>query len=336
MSSTGQSHSGVREVAQLAGVSKSSVSNFFNKPDRLSAEMRAKIAAAVEALDFVPNDAARQLRIGDSGTIGVIAFETENPYFQVFAHTVEEEAERAGLFMLLATSNTADRERAYLDLFERQRVRGILIAPIGPVEERVLHIQRRGIPVVVFGHHSRHSEISSVSADNARGGALATEHLIDSGRTRLAFVGAGFDVPQVADRLSGALAAVSRHPGVTLEVIDSGERTTLAGHRIADAIVDRNARDRPDAVFAVNDLLAIGLEQGFLARGLSVPADIALIGYDDIEFGQTLPIPLSTIRQSHAELGRSAIELLLGGPSSARALEFQPELIVRESSAPLS
>ncbi|MBX9717641.1 MAG: LacI family transcriptional regulator, partial [Microbacteriaceae bacterium] len=249
-SQTGRS--GIRDVAQLAGVSKSSVSNFFNQPDRLSDKTRARIKAAVDALDFVPSNAARELRTGASDVIGVIAFETDNPYFQVFAHAVEQEAERAGLFMMLATSNSDRREREYLDLFERQRVRGILISPVGPVEERLLQISRRGIPAVIFGHGSSNRLVPSVAANNFHGGEIVAKHLCDIGYRRLAFVGAGFDVPQIADRLQGALQEASQHAGVTLEVIDAGERSILAGVAVAEQIARRD--QFPDAIIAANDL----------------------------------------------------------------------------------
>ncbi len=173
--------------------------------------------------------------------------------------------------------------------------------------------------------------IGSVSVDDIAGGRLAVEHLIAQGRRRLAFVGGPLDRP--ADAGSPRGARVRRWPpsaGVTLEVIETPSMTVLAGRDAGRAIAERT--DRPDAVFAGNDLLAMGILQALALQGagVRVPEDVALIGYDDIDFASAAVVPLSSIRQPAHLIGRTAVELLLSG-EPPRQVIFQPELVVRES-----
>lgn len=322
----------IRDVAARAAVSPSSVSNYLNRRDRLSAPMQARIAAAIAELGFVPNDAARQLRVGESPLVGIVAFETANPFFVQFAEAVEREVEARGLFAFSALSNgDPRRERAYLDQLERQRVRGILIAPAGHVEERLLQLTGRGIPSVIFGRRSEAPEVSSVSSDDHAGGYAAVRHLAEQGRHRVAVVGAGFDVAQIGARLGGALRAGSEFD-VAIEVIDAGTRT-LEGGRTAGAVLAGNSGQRSfDGVFAMNDLLAIGVLEQLLSAGVAVPEQLALVGYDDIPFARSTAVPVTSVAHDHAELGRRAVRILLDGTGSPEQLVLQPGLRVRASS----
>ena len=180
---------------------------------------------------------------------------------------------------------------------------------------------------------------SSVAVDDVVGGELAGRHLADIGRRRIAFVGGPMAIRQVADRLEGARRAVDATPGMTLEVVETESLTVLAGRAAGEAIRERAASDRPDAIFAANDLLAMGVLQALMMQGdVRVPDDIALIGYDDIDFASAAVVPLSSIRQPAALIGYTAVDLLLKEADSADDAErerviFQPELVVRGSTA---
>jgi len=328
----------VREVAAEAGVSVGTVSNVLNRPDKVSAGTVSRVQAAIELLGFVRNDAARQLRAGRSRSIGLVVLDVGNPFFTDLARGAEDRAAQAGLTVLLGNSDeTAERESAYLDLFEEQRVHGVLISPLGESGEQLSRLRRRGTPTVVVDRQIEDLSFSSVSVDDVFGGHLAASHLIESGRTRLAFVGGPPGIRQVSDRLEGARRAVAEHPGVTLEVIETCSLSVLEGRAVGESLRSRTADARPDAVFAANDLLALGVLQALSMLGeVRVPQEIALIGYDDIAFASAAVVPLSSIRQPSALIGSTAVELLLreaddGADFVPEQVVFQPELVVRAS-----
>jgi DNA-binding LacI/PurR family transcriptional regulator len=328
----------VREVAATAGVSVGTVSNVLNRPDKVSASTVERVQAAIAELGFVRNDAARQLRAGRSRSIGLIVLDVANPFFTDVARGAEDRAAEENLTMLLGNSDeNPGRQSAYLDLFEEQRVHGVLISPLGDVGDRLARLRARGTPTVLVDHQIADRTFSSVAVDDVAGGYLAVKHLTDVGRTRIAFVGGPHSIRQVVDRLEGARKAVAEHPGVTLETIDTDSLTVLQGRLVGEQLRARPANTRPDGIFAANDLLAIGVLQALNMLGdVLVPRDIALIGYDDIAFASAAVVPLSSIRQPSALIGYTAVDLLLreaaeGEDFEHEQIEFQPELVVRES-----
>lgn len=327
----------IRDVAHRAGVSVGTVSNVLNDSPRVSPVTVERVRAAIVELGYVRNEAARQLRAGRSSSVGLVVLDVRNPFFTDVARGAEDEASRAGLSIILGNSDEdVARESSYLDLFEEQRVHGILISPYGDIEGRLAQLRRRGTPVVLVDRESRDAGVSSVSVDDAAGGRLAVAHLLATGRRRIAFVGgAPGAIRQVADRLAGAQRAIAEVEGATLEVIPTSGLTVLEGRRIGDELAAR--AHRPDAVFAANDLVAVGLLQALVMSGLlRVPQDIALIGFDDIDFASATVVPLSSIRQPRHEIGATALRILreeaMEPDLPPRRIVFQPELVVRASS----
>lgn len=328
----------IRDVATTAGVSVGTVSNVLNRPDKVSPGTVDRVHEAIERLGFVRNDAARQLRAGASRAIGLIILDGGNPFFTDVARGAETAAEQAGRVVLIGNSDQqVDREAHYLDLFEQHRVLGILISPVGDVTERLTRLRRRGTPAVLVDRQAELTDFSSVSVDDVRGGHLAVEHLIATGRRRIAFVGGPLDLQQIADRLRGAREAVrASGPGVTLEVVELPALTVEHGRAAAAELLRRPAAARPDGVFAANDLVAMGVLQSFVMLGdLRVPDDVGLIGYDDIDFARAAVVPMSSIRQPSALIGQTAMEILhdeVADPErEPRRVVFAPELVVRAS-----
>ncbi|MDO7880742.1 LacI family DNA-binding transcriptional regulator [Salinibacterium soli] len=329
---------GIREVATLAEVSLGTVSHYINHPDKVSPEKRERIQRAIDQLGFVRNNAAWQLRLGRSGTIAYIAPDVSNPFFATIAEGVEQRAATHDLSVFISNSNRSRaREDAYLELFESQRVQGMLVSSHHPIDDRLAQIRSRGIPSVLIGQRAADPTQPSVSIDDVTGGHMAVQHLLELGRRRVAFVGGPLGIRQVADRLEGANSAVREVPGAVLEIVNGTNRTIAEGREIGRAILARPADARPDAVFAVNDLLALGILQVLVHGGIRVPEDIALVGYDDIEFGEASIIPLTTIRAPHEGFGFAAVDLLVDAmsdeprPDAPKQVIFQPELIVRAS-----
>ncbi|MGY2898010.1 LacI family transcriptional regulator [Curtobacterium sp. PvP017] len=328
----------VREVAALAGVSLGTVSNVLNRPDKVAPTTVDRVQSAIATLGFVRNDSARQLRAGRSSTVGLIVLDGGNPFFTDVARGAEDAAMDKGLAVLIGNSDeSTDRERTYVDLFEERRVAGLLISPAGDDLSRLARLRDQGTAVVLVDRRADDEHFASVSVDDVAGGRIAVEHLAATGRTRIAFVGGPSSIRQVADRHAGALSA-ARAAGIELEVLPTASLSVLEGRRVGEALQARPRAERPDAVFAANDLLAVGLEQAFIMRGtIAVPEEIAIVGYDDIAFAEAAVVPLTSVRQPAQDLGRQAIELLtkqveLGQDIDLEHVEFTPELVVRQSS----
>jgi LacI family transcriptional regulator len=330
----------IRDVAALAGVSVGTVSNVLNRPTKVSEATVAKVQRAIDVLGFVRNDAARQLRAGRSRSIGLVVLDVANPFFTSVARGAEEAAEAAGLSVLLGNSDDdASREASYLDLFEEQRVHGVLISPIGEGLERLERLHARGIPAVLVDRPTEDPRFASVAVDDVAGGRLAVEHLLSIGRRRLVMVAGPTSIRQVRERLAGARDAVARTSGATLEVVSTSALTVLEGRAVGEAIAAKPAAERPDGIFAANDLLAVGVLQAFaFGSSLRVPDDIALVGYDDIDFASAAVVPLTSVRQPSALIGRTGVELLLreadGDEGPREHVVFDPELVTRASTVP--
>lgn len=333
----------VYDVAAHAGVSAASVSNYFNKPRKLSESTRTRIGQAVASLGFVPNDGAKYLKSGIRPLIGYVSFELAAAHTPRIARAIEHQAAEREHHLLLANDDgSTERELSYIRLFERQRVSGLIVAALGDIEDELAALRRRGIPSVLMGTAATNPEQPSVSNDDAEGGRLAVQHLAKLGRRRVGFVTSSLDVHQLQDRLRGALSAVQALPDVSLEVIPVHERSVGAGIACAEAILDRPVEDRPDALFCVNDLLAIGAVQTLVAQSVRVPEDIAVVGYDDIEFAKSTIVPITTIHTPDYDLGVAAADLLFneidriadvaGITEGPKNIVFKPELVARASS----
>lgn len=328
----------MREVAAAASVSVGTVSNVLNAPGKVAPSTVARVQAAIDDLGFVRNDAARQLRAGRSRSVGLVVLDVGNPFFTDIARAAERRAGELDLTILLGTSDDDPRrERTYIDAFDQQRVFGLLVSPIGDDLGRLAALQRRGTPVVLVDRDGSGTGFDSVAVDDVAGARMAVGHLVDTGRRRIAFVGGPADLRQVRDRRSGAQQAVDLVPDAVLEVIDTPALTVLEGRAVGEALRDRPSASRPDAVFCANDLLAIGVLQALSLTGdLQVPRDIALIGYDDIDFARSAVVPLSSIRQPTARIGATAVELLINAAEHSanhqpEHVVFQPELVIRAS-----
>jgi LacI family transcriptional regulator len=326
----------MKDVALRAGVSLGTVSNVLNRPELVSERTRRRVLAAIEAIGFVRNESARQLRGGSSRTLAYVVLDTSNPFFTDVAVGVQEAADAAGLALYLCNSaGDAHRQAGYLDLLEQQRVEGVLITPVDPHDPRIAALPRRGTPLVLVDSRAGPDQCS-VSVDDVLGGDLAVTHLVETGHRRIAFVGGPRTINQVADRITGAQKAVSRVPDAELTVLETAALTVAEGRRAGERIAGLPTARRPTAAFCGNDLVALGLLQQMVRLGLRVPDDLAIVGYDDIEFAEAAAVPLTSVSQPRQLLGRTAAELLLAESRvlpghEHQQLVFAPELVVRAS-----
>jgi LacI family transcriptional regulator len=336
---------GIRDVALHAGVSIGTVSNVLNRPASVKEPTRRRVQEAIAELGFVRNEAARHLRNGSSRVIGYVMLDPGNPFFADVARGAEDAARAAGMALFLCNSEEdAAREAEYLDTLLQQRVHGVLITPVDSAGDRLRTLPDRGVPVVLLDRVSSDpTGWCSVSVDDREGGDLAVTHLIEQGHTRIGFVGGPDSLTQVADRQEGGLRALRRSglPADRLVVLETAALTLAEGRRVGQRLLGLPARRRPSAVFCANDLLAIGLLQQMLQHGVDVPGEMAIVGYDDIDFAAAAAVPLSSVGQPRYELGRRACQLLLaegdartrpGAQHVHEQVEFSPELVVRASS----
>ena len=330
----------VKDVAARAGVSLGTVSNVLNRPERVSPATRERVEAAIRELGFVRNESARQLRAGSSRTVAYLVLDASNPFFTDVARGVEEVARDEGWAVFLCNSDDDPaREADYVDLLLEQRVRGVLVTPVDRTAKGLPLLRGRGIPVVLVDR-SVGPGWCSVSVDDVEGGYLAATHLVETGHERIGFVGGPAGVPQVEDRLAGtrkALDDAGLDPASLTELRTAALNVT-EGRRAGQRLAGLPAARRPTAAFCANDLLALGLLQELTRQGLDVPGDVAIVGYDDIEFAAAAAVPLSSVRQPRELLGRTAAELLAeeaadeDGTHEHRHAVFQPELVARRSS----
>lgn len=331
----------MQDVAKLAGVSLGTVSNVLNHPDRVKEQTVKKVARAIEQLGFVRNDAARQLKAGRSKALGMVVLDALNPFFSEMASGAETTAQAGGYQLLLGNSaNEKDREANYLKMFQEQRLGGVIFSPVSDPAEPIRQSRAMGTQVVVVDRKADATMCCSVSVDDIAGGRVAVKHLLEIGKSRIAFVGGPLSIHQVADRLTGAKEAI-RASGVsaTLKTYKARGQDVISGREVGMEILKESPKDRPEAVFAANDLLALGLLQAFgLKNSPRVPEDIAIVGYDDIAFAQSAVVPLTSVKQPAALLGTTALELLIDeienpADHQHRQVTFQPELVVRNSTA---
>jgi LacI family transcriptional regulator len=328
----------VKDVAALAEVSLGTVSNVLNRPDRVSDATRSRVEQAMADLGFVRNESARQLRAGTSRTLAYVMLDAGNPFFTDVAQGMEIAAESAGLSLVLCNSGQKPgREAAHLDLLQQQRVQGILVTPVDAESAALDEVRRRGTPVVIVDRTRPDASFCSVAVDDVLGGRLAVEHLVDRRHRRIAFVGGPFSLGQVRDRLEGARTAWANADMAEddLVVVETGSLDVEGGREAGARLAGLPSRGRPTAAFCANDLTALGLLQHAISNGTRVPEELAIVGYDDIEFAAAAAVPLSSVRQPRRLLGQAAAELLLEEAANPhhdhRQVTFTPELVARQS-----
>ena len=330
----------VKDVAASAGVSLGTVSNVMNRPEMVAAGTRERVERAMAELGFVRNESARQLRAGTSRTLAYVMLDGTNPFFHDVAQGIEFAAEDADLSLFICNSNgSAAREEVHMDRLMQQRVQGILITPVNPESAMLGEVSRRGIPVVIVDRTRTTGDFCSVAVDDIFGGRIAIEHLVEKGHTRVAFIGGPEVIGQVRERLQGAreVWAELGLPADDLVYLPTEALTVGEGRSAGERLAGLPARRRPTGAFCANDLLALGLLQQSISSGQRVPEDLAIVGFDDIEFAAAAAVPLTSVRQPRQELGRTAARLVLDEATNPLHVHeqatFIPELVARASTA---
>jgi LacI family transcriptional regulator len=336
----------IKDIAREADVSYATVSRALNHKYGVHPATKERILEIAKRLNYTPNAIARGLVTRQTQTIGLILPDITNPFYPEVARGVEEGAQEQGYSVFLCNTNwERRREIEYIKLLSEKRVDGLIIAPISNSAEEVERELPDDIGVVYVSNVPRNTERSYVEIDNIRGGFIATKHLIDAGFDRIGFIGAVEGSMTVDERLEGFRMAFERS-GLPVDerLVHLGHFRQETGYRVIREMIDSG--DYPRAVFAENDLIALGIMQGVRDAGLGVPEDIAVVGFDDIPFASFQDIQLTTVYQPKYEMGKLGVRILIeqitknpsgADPESGRSGEhsrriiLEPELIVRGS-----
>ncbi len=329
----------VRDVARRAGVSVSTVSHVLNGTRFVSAELRERVLAAIEELDFEPNAAGRMLSLRRSNTIGLIVSDIRNPFFASVARGVEDVAQEQGYTVVLCNSDeTLVKEAACLKALQSRQVDGVLLASAGAADDYVTRLVQAGFPIVLVDRDLPDLHIPAVVLDNEGAAYSAVRHLIDRGHKRIGMLSGRDSISTTVERVAGYERALREvELSVDQRLVISGHSTSEGGAVAAHALLD--TRPAPTAIFSGNNLMSIGALQAIASRGLSVPEDIALVGFDDFPFpwSDAFRPHLTTVAQPTYELGRRAAEMLVrmlndGSHRTTERVVLDGKLVIRESS----
>ncbi len=326
----------IQDVAKRAGVAPITVSRVVNNSGYVADELRARVEAAVAELGYVPNRLARSLRSRRSETLALVLTDITNPFFTTVARGVEDAASEAGYMVIVCNSDErADKEQTYLQLLLQQRVDGILLVPARGAAESVRFARQQHTPVVVLDRRADDVPADVVRCDSEHGAWLLGRHLLDLGHGRFAVLAGPAGVATSDDRVSGFQRALGESGADTVCTVYHGELTQASGAALVQQALA--SAPAPTAVLAANNFITIGALRGLRAAGCEVPADITLVGFDDLpEALVTFPF-LTVVAQPAYDMGRRAVELLLArlrGPATDyQEIVLPTWLEVRSSSA---
>jgi LacI family transcriptional regulator/LacI family repressor for deo operon, udp, cdd, tsx, nupC, and nupG len=326
------------DIARAAHVSIATVSRVANETDVVSARTRARVQRAMKRLGYQPNRVARRLRqrAGRRQLLGLIIPEIENPHFAEIVRGVEDAAyARRFAVMLCNSDNDPAKQQFYIDILRAESVDGVIVPPIHDRDPTLLAAADAGLPLVVIDRRLDHPGIDSVLVDNRRGARIAVEHLLDRGYATIAHIAGpsqNFTSRERQEAWIETLAARGIHPPA--EYNWPGDNQRESGVAGAEALL--SLPSPPRAIFVCNNVMAIGALEVIRRRGLAVPDDIAVVGFDDPPWALALRPALTTVRQPTRELGRVAVDLLLSRLDNPAApiqrVLLAPELMIRDSS----
>jgi LacI family transcriptional regulator len=300
----------IRDVAELAGVSTATVSAVINQTAAVRPALRQRVLSAIVATDYHPHGVARSLKTGVSRTIGLIISDVTNPFFGAVARNIETALQAEGYALVLCNSDEdPEKEERYLRLLQSQRVGGIFIAMAGTgaiYGRRIAELVKA--PAVLIDRTNPVLPFDSVTVDNTRCTRAAIEHLIALGRRRIGIVLGPRGVSTSEERLAGYRQAVEAH-SITAEprLVREGYFRQSEGFAATQSLI---AEEHPDAIFAANNLMAIGALRAIAAAGLACPADVAIACFDDFEWAGVCEPKITTVEQPTEAIGRTAVSLL--------------------------
>ena len=301
----------IKDVARESGVNISTVSRALNNSYGVHPRTVQRVMAAAKRLNYRPNRVARGLVTGRSHSLGLIVSDIRNPFFAEIARGAEDAARAAGCDLVLCNSDLdAEKQMGYVRSLLSKRVDGILMNSVSALSRKhQAELAACGVPIVLLNRSAPSRLFSTVCADNERGGALAARYLLERGHRKIAHLTGPRRHGNLSDRARGFVRALKSARPAVEPVILRGNYNYTGGAELTHQLLDQH----PDitAIFAANDIMAFGVVRAAMERGLRIPEDVSLIGFDNIEFASILHPPLTTIHQPKYEIGYAAVEILL-------------------------
>lgn len=302
----------IRDVAARAGVSVATVSHVLNGTRKVSPETAARVRRAMEELGYQPNAIAQSLRKRATYAIGILVSDITNPFFATLVRGVEDAALTSGYSVIVCNSDEdPQKEAMYIRALWRRRIDGMLIAPTRDgTSSAIKGLVKQRLPFVFVDRKAKGVEAPAVLSDNVGGAYLATRHLIEKGHRRIGII---LGIPKATtteERFAGYRRALNE-AGIPVHeklVVWGGYRIEGGRQAVTKLL---SLRSPPTAIFSTNNLMSVGVLQEVRCRGLKVPEDVAIVGFDDLEWTELLSPPLTVVAQNPYEIGRRGLELLL-------------------------
>lgn len=327
----------IQDVADLAKVSKTTVSKYINDIPYVSEKTGKKIADAIETLQFRPNTFARGLANKSLNLIGLVISDFQLSINIELIKSIEEATRKLGYnLVLVSTNDNRDKEEEVCDMLinHYNHLDGIILANMRMESVSLFKLQGTFKNIVMVHRHIEFIEIDYVVNDGYLGGVLATEHLVGLGHKNLAMISGPTDIYQFQERIKGFKSVLKKYGLDKNAVVIETEQSIEAGYRAAEKIVFDHKL--PTAIFAGSDMLALGVIEAATHYNWDIPQELSLIGYDDVLFSKLARVPLTTIDSRMSELGELAVQLLnerINGREELKQIKVQPSLVVRQSSA---
>jgi LacI family transcriptional regulator len=329
----------IRELAAILNLSVTTVSRVLNgKADvyRISPVTSKRVMDAARELNYFPNKIARGLKLERTDTLGLIIPDVANPFFASIAKSIELEARKNGFSLILCDSlDDIDTEMELLQLLAGRKVDGIIIAPVGLGKSHIVDIQQAGIPIVVVDRYFPGTSIPYITSDNYKGAFKAVEYIISNGHKRIACIQGIRGISANTERVKGYEDAHLRYniPVDQSLVVgdDFGEENGYIQTRLL-----LNRKNRPTAIFALSNLISLGVIRAITETGLKIPDDVSLVSFDEQPYSAFLASPMTTIEQRREEIGRMSVSVLLeiiknNGARHDVNIMLEPRLIIRNS-----
>ena len=330
-------NSTLKDLEKATGVSKSTISRVFNNPEKVKSSTLKLVRKKAEELGYQPSRVARRLQAGrgKAKVIGLIIPDILNPFFAEITRGIEDVALKNGYALILNNSNESlERQRVCLDTLRMEGVDGIILPPVHEEDEYVKELIDNGLNMICIDRVIKNTSVDSIQSDNRKGAYMAVSHLIELGHKRIAYIGGLPSISTTQERLEGYREAFSDFRlNVEKNLILIGDSKQKSGERLTEQLV--KMENPPTAIFTGNNMTTLGAYVALNRLKISIPQEIALVGYDDVPWADALNPPPTVVDQSTYEIGKRAAEMLLlrikNPDSSPVKLMLEPNFIVRES-----
>lgn len=329
----------INDIARLSGVSIATVSRVLNNFPHINPATKERVLKVIREKNYRPDQLARSLSTGKTNNVGFVLIDISNPFYSPIIRAIEERVEKENYNLFLCnTEHSSEKESKYINALVENRISGLIISPLQRRWDYLKLLKSRKIPFVLLCTSS-HDKCDCVDVDNVRGAYNAVSHLIKLGHKKIAYISRGLLHRHPASQRFRGYKNALKDNGIQLNeklVVNTITDQGKIGEGYQTTLRLFSLGEKPTAIFAFNDLIAIGCMDALKEMGIRVPEDIAVIGFDDIEIAPFLEVPLTTVRIPQYEIGNTAAKILFekingNGTMQCQRICFEPELIIRKS-----